>query len=316
MNKIQKDYLNIVHDTIDEQINQLHVWKSKLDGSINDAINLILSCKGRVIVSGVGKSGLIGKKIVATFASTGTPSFFLHPTEAFHGDLGMVKPSDVLILISYSGETDEVNKLIPSLRSFGNKVIALTGGIDSTLAKNANVVLSIAIEKEVCPNNLAPTSSTLTTLALGDALAVALMEARKFKPEDFARYHPGGSLGRKLLSRVGHEMRDDNLPFVTASSSLAECLLHMTNTKTGVALVGSKNELLGIITDGDIRRALLSHDLNTSLIAKEIMTESPFCIDVDDYIFDAEKILRDKKIKTLVVKDKSNQVVGVFEPVL
>ena len=306
------NHLDIVNKTIDEQIKQLEFWKSTLNQNVNSAVDLILGCQGRVIVSGVGKSGLIGKKIVATFASTGTPSFFLHPTEAFHGDLGIVKPSDVIILISYSGETDEVNKLVPSLKEFGNKIIAITGDVSSSLAKNSDVILGIKIEKEVCPNNLAPTSSTLINLALGDALAVALMEARNFKPEDFARFHPGGSLGRKLLTKVKHEMRSSELPFVSLNSSLADCLLKMTTSKTGVALVGSSKCLLGIITDGDIRRALLDHDLNTKLIAKEIMTLNPFSISGEEYIFKAEEVLIERKIKTLVVKN-DEEIIGIFE---
>lgn len=248
-------YLKVVEDVVDSQVKVLSQWKTLLTSNIDDAVEMILNCQGRVIISGVGKSGLIGQKIVATFASTGTPSFYLHPTEAFHGDLGMLRPIDLLILISYSGETDEVNKLIPSLKAFGNKIIAITGSEDSTLAKHADVFLNINVTREICPNNLAPTSSTLVTLALGDALAVALMKARDFKAEDFAKFHPGGSLGRKLLCKVEDVMTSSNLPFVNKDASLSDCLLAMTASKTGVALVGAACALEGVITDGDIRRA-------------------------------------------------------------
>lgn len=198
----------------------MHVCQlaARLDDEFQRAVELILGCKGRAAVCGMGKSRLIGQKMVATFASTGTPSLFLHPAEAFHGDLGMLKPSDVLILISYSGETEEVVKLIPSLKSFGNKIIAMTGNGQSTLARHADIWLDISVEREVCPNNLAPTTSTLATMAMGDALAVALIAALDFKPMDFARYHPGGSLGRKLLTRVSDVMHT-NIPKVARTTS-------------------------------------------------------------------------------------------------
>ncbi|OYQ87370.1 KpsF/GutQ family sugar-phosphate isomerase [Wohlfahrtiimonas chitiniclastica] len=306
-------HLQIVEDVVGEQIEILKKWKASLNGEIDQAVEMILSCEGRVIISGVGKSGLIGQKIVATFASTGTPSFYLHPTEAFHGDLGMLKPVDVVILISYSGETDEVNKLIPSLKSFGNQIIAITGKEDSTLAKHADVFLNIGVEREICPNNLAPTSSTLVTLALGDALAVALMKARDFKPEDFAKFHPGGSLGRKLLCKVGDCMNAENLPFVSTDATLADCLLAMTASKSGVALVGDPKKLQGIITDGDIRRALVANQLNTEIKAQNIMTKAPHQVLDSEYLVKAEAQLKENKIHTLVVKNSQGHVVGLFE---
>lgn len=306
-------HLQIVEDVVGEQIEILKKWKSSLNGEIDQAVEMILACEGRVIISGVGKSGLIGQKIVATLASTGTPSFYLHPTEAFHGDLGMLKPVDVLILISYSGETDEVNKLIPSLKSFGNQIIAITGKEDSTLAKHANVFLNIGVEREICPNNLAPTSSTLVTLALGDALAVALMKARDFKPEDFAKFHPGGSLGRKLLCKVSDCMIDENLPFVESTATLADCLFAMTTFKSGIALVGDHANLQGVITDGDVRRALVAHELNIEIQAHTIMTKAPHEVLDSEYLVKAEAKLKENKIHTLVVKNSQGSVVGLFE---
>lgn len=309
------DSLKVVVDAVTDQVNILKKWQTKVvdNHNISKAVDLIINCEGRTIISGVGKSGLIGKKIVATFASTGTPSFFLHPTEAFHGDLGMIKPSDVLILISYSGETDEVNKLIPSLKNFGNKIIGITGNADSTLAKHSDIFLDIGVEREICPNNLAPTSSTLITLALGDALAVALMKVRDFKPEDFAKFHPGGSLGRKLLSRVSDYMVSDDLPFVAEDTTLAACLLKMTATKSGVAFVGSAAKLQGIITDGDIRRALVANNMDINVEAKVIMTIKPLEVLDNEYLVKAEKLLKENRVRTLVVKNSVGMVVGIFE---
>lgn len=309
------DSVKIVADAVTDQVNILKKWQEKVinNHNIATAVELIINCNGRTIISGVGKSGLIGKKIVATFASTGTPSFFLHPTEAFHGDLGMIKPSDVLILISYSGETDEVNKLIPSLKNFGNKIIGITGNAESTLAKHCDVFLDIGVEREICPNNLAPTSSTLITLALGDALAVALMHQRDFKPEDFAKFHPGGSLGRKLLSKVSDYMISEDLPFVTEETTLASCLLKMTSTKSGVAFVGSAENLQGIITDGDIRRALVANNMNIDVTAKSIMTLKPLEVLDTEYLVKAENLLQENKVRTLVVKNSKGNVVGLFE---
>ena len=207
------NHLSSANETLKLYTQAIERLHQRLSESFNYAVEMILNCQGRVVVAGIGKSGLVGKKMVATFASTGTPSFFLHPTEAFHGDLGMLKPIDVVILISYSGETDDVNKLIPSLKNFGNQIIAMTGNPTSTLGSHADIVLDISIEREACPNNLAPTTSSLVTMALGDALAIALIKARDFKSEDVARFHPGGSLGRKLLCRV-RDVMQKKLPII------------------------------------------------------------------------------------------------------
>lgn len=307
------DYIKVAHDTLDIEINALQQLKERLDESFNEIVQAILHCEGRLVIGGIGKSGLIGRKMVATFASTGTPSLFLHPTEAFHGDLGMLKEDDIVLLISYSGETDDVNKLIPSLRSFGNKIIAMTSNPDSTLAKHSDYWLNIQVEREACPNNLAPTTSALLTLALADALTVALIKARNFKAADFARFHPGGSLGRRLLSRVRDVMHKDNLPLISAESSFANCLEVMTNSRLGVAIIVKDEELQGIITDGDIRRAFTAQGAKClRLQAKDIMTTSPKTVEADSYLNDAEEFMRSHKIHSLLVLE-DNKLVGLLE---
>ncbi len=306
------DYLKIAKDTLSIEKNALTRLSDNLNTNFNEVIKLILHCNGRLVVAGIGKSGLIGKKMVATFASTGTPSFFLHPTEAFHGDLGMLKPIDIVMLISNSGETDDVNKLIPSLKNFGNKIIALTGNPNSTLARYADYILDISVEREACPNNLAPTTSALVTLALGDALAVALIKARNFCPLDFAKFHPGGSLGRRLLCRVKDQMQTQ-LPITSPMSSFTDCLSVMNEGRMGVALVMQEGQLLGIITDGDLRRALTAKGAEIlNQTARDFMTTKPKTIEADAYLAQAEDFMKQNKIHSLVVVDKS-KVVGLVE---
>lgn len=284
-----------------------------LSDNFNQAVEMILHCEGRVVVAGIGKSGLVGKKMVATFASTGTPSFFLHPTEAFHGDLGMLKPIDVVILISYSGETDDVNKLIPSLKNFGNKIIAMTGNPKSTLGRHADIALDISIEREACPNNLAPTTSSLITMALGDALAIALIKARDFKAEDFARFHPGGSLGRKLLCRV-RDVMQRKLPITHLSASFSDCLHVMNEGRMGVAIVMQQDELQGIITDGDIRRTLAKFGADSlNKTAEEIMTRNPKTILDSTFLAHAEEFMKEKHIHSLIAVTEEGKVSGIVE---
>lgn len=284
-----------------------------LSDNFNQAVEMILHCEGRVVVAGIGKSGLVGKKMVATFASTGTPSFFLHPTEAFHGDLGMLKPIDVVILISYSGETDDVNKLIPSLKNFGNKIIAMTGNPQSTLGRHADITLDISIEREACPNNLAPTTSSLITMALGDALAIALIKARDFKAEDFARFHPGGSLGRKLLCRV-RDVMQRKLPTTHPSASFSDCLHVMNEGRMGVAIVMQQDELQGIITDGDIRRTLAKFGADSlNKTAEEIMTRNPKTILDSAFLAHAEEFMKEKHIHSLIAVTEDGKVSGIVE---
>ena len=307
------NYLQIARETLSVESQALTQLSQRLDDEFSQVVDLILACEGRLVIGGIGKSGLIGKKMVATFASTGTPSFFLHPTEAFHGDLGMLKPIDIVMLISYSGETDDVNKLIPSLKNFGNKIIALTSNKNSTLARHADYDLDITVAREVCPNNLAPTSSALVTLALGDALAVSLITARHFQPADFAKFHPGGSLGRRLLCKVKDQMQT-RLPITTPDTNFTDCLTIMNEGRMGVALVMENQQLKGIITDGDVRRALTANGADTlNKTAKELMTSSPKTIHENEFLAKAEDLMKEKKIHSLVVVNDENNVVGLVE---
>ncbi|MFJ7884030.1 SIS domain-containing protein [Pseudomonas sp. NPDC096917] len=306
------NHLAIAKEALIAQAQAVTQMADRLNGEFQSAVELLLGCQGRTVVCGMGKSGLIGQKMVATFASTGTPSFFLHPAEAFHGDLGMLKPIDVLILISYSGETEELIKLIPSLKSFGNKIIAMTGNGKSTLAKHADIWLDISVEREVCPNNLAPTTSTLATMAMGDALAVAIIEAIQFKPMDFARYHPGGSLGRKLLTRVSDVMHSP-APIVSPATSFHDCLLVMTQSRMGLTVVMDQGVLVGIVTDGDLRRALLQNQGVIGSTVDQFMTRNPHTIREESQLCEAETYMIDNKIRALAVTNHANDVVGVVE---
>lgn len=286
---------------------------NRLDAGFEKAVEIILATRGRVIVAGMGKSGIIGQKIAATLASTGTPSFFVHPGEAFHGDLGMIKPIDVMLLISNSGETEEVVRLLPFMQHQENRIIAMTGKGNSTLARNADVVLDVFVEREACNNNLAPTSSTTATLVMGDALAVALSEKRNFRPEDFARFHPGGSLGRKLLTRVADIMRKDNLPACPPQANFRAIVNEIGAGRLGLTLVMEGDHLHGIITDGDVRRAFDRFDDITAVTAEMIMTRAPKTVRDDKRFAEAEQEMLDKKINSLVVTGEDGKVVGVLQ---
>jgi len=298
-----------------DQAHALQLISQRLGAPFEQAVDMMFNTRGRVIVSGMGKSGIIGSKIAATLASTGTSSFFVHPGEAYHGDLGMFKGIDTAILISYSGETEEVIRLIPSLRHFGTPIIAIVGRPDSTLGKNADVVLDVSVPREVCPNNLAPTTSTTATLVMGDALAVALIEKRDFKPNDFARFHPGGSLGKRLLTRVKDVMQS-NPPWVASTAPLTEVISRMTEGGMGMALVSQAQApgvLAGVITDGDLRRALVAKKDVYSLCASEVMSHSPKTIGVDEMFVDAEARMLELNITALVVVDANQTAVGVLK---
>jgi len=303
---------DIAKRVFDVEIESLQQVARLLDDTFTSAVEAILSNTGKVIVIGVGKSGLIGKKIAATFSSTGTPSLFLHPGDAFHGDLGIISSDDAVIMISYSGETDEVLKLIPFLKWNKNLVISLTGNIDSTVAKNSDYHLNIKIMREACPLALAPTSSTTAALVMGDALAIALMESRNFQEEDFARFHPGGSLGRKLLTRVKDLMRSDNLPFIGCDAPFTDVLLRMSEGKLGMVMVGNPGQLEGIITDGDLRRALLKNQDISKLSVADMMTVNPIMVSEYEFVSQIEPLMMEKKITNVLVGE-GRKVTGVYQ---
>ncbi|MBI1221682.1 MAG: KpsF/GutQ family sugar-phosphate isomerase [Bacteroidetes bacterium] len=286
---------------------------SKLDDDFKNSVKSILNMKGKLIVIGMGKSGHIGQKIAATLASTGTPSFFVHPAEAFHGDLGMIGKEDRVLLISYSGETDEILRIIPYLKWNGNQILAMSGNAHSTLAKESNFNLDIGVSLEACPLELAPTSSTTATLAMGDALAVALMEARDFQPEDFARFHPGGSLGRRLLHKVKDYMRSENLPYLSESATGHDLVLKLSEGRLGLVLVtDNSGKFLGIITDGDLRRAMNEVENLRDLSVKALCNHQPMMVPKDTPIHEAEQIMLEKKILSVLVED-NGEVCGVCQ---
>lgn len=305
--------IEIAKEVIRTEIDGLIFMSNHIDDEFTSAIDTIVNTNGRVIICGMGKSGIIGKKIAASFASTGTPSFFMHPGEAFHGDLGMVKPEDIFIAISNSGETDEVLKLLPFLRDNNNFLIAITGNNKSTLAGNAQCHLNVSVPKEACHLQLAPTASTTATLVMGDALTVALMEKRNFQAEHFARFHPGGSLGRRLLSKVKDEMISNDLPIVNPHELLISVISNISEYKLGFTLVIDNEDNISIITDGDLRRAIEKHGKNSfDLKASDIANVNPLSISLDSNIHQAYELMDEKKVSTLIVKDKG-KLVGIIK---
>lgn len=284
----------------------------KLNADFEKSIELILRTKGRLVVSGMGKSGHIGAKIAATLASTGTPSFFMHPAEALHGDLGMLTNDDTLLAISNSGESEEILKIIPAIKKRGIKLIAMSGNLNSTLAKQADFVLDISVQKEACPLQLAPMSSTTATLAMGDAIAACLMKERNFKPENFALFHPGGSLGKKLLTKVSDVMVN-TLPKVAEDTGFKELIDVMTSGKLGLCLVMNGEKLVGVITDGDLRRVLKASDKPSfDFIASQIMSKNPKVISADAMATQAEELMIKHKIKELPVA-RAGKIVGIVQ---
>jgi len=288
-------------------------FENMLGDEFSKAVKLMSKSSAHIIICGMGKSGLVGRKISSTLASTGTPSIFLHPSEAIHGDLGKVQRKSIILLISYSGETGEIIALIPALKRLEVTIIALTGVKESTLASKSDIILDTSVDREACPLNLAPTTSSMITMVLGDALAVSLMEVKNFKQEDFALTHPGGSLGKRLLSSVKDEMKQNNLPFVEKQSTVQEVLVKMTEGRLGLALVGSKEKLHGVITDGDIRRALIDNNQFSQLKAIDLMNKNPLTAFESDNLQVAEKRMREAKVQCLVVKNNINEVVGVIQ---
>jgi arabinose-5-phosphate isomerase len=293
--------LAIAKKTILSESNSISKLAELLTNDFVTSTNIIYNSKGRLIVTGIGKSAIIAQKIVASMNSTGTPSMFLHASEAIHGDLGMVQPEDVVICISKSGNSPEIKVLVPILKRFGNTLIAITGNTTSFLAKGSDYVLDTTIDAEACPNNLAPTNSTTAQLVMGDALTVCLMELRNFKSEDFAKYHPGGALGKKLLLRVGDMLDQTHRPSVSPDSNIKQVIFEISEKRLGVTAVIENNNVIGIITDGDIRRMLNDNDTFTHLTAKDIMTKNPKMIQLTDMVVDAFNILEDFSITQLVV---------------
>jgi arabinose-5-phosphate isomerase len=287
--------------------------KTQIGPEATAAVDAILSMTGRLVVSGMGKSGHIARKLAATFASTGTPAYFVHPAEAQHGDLGMIQPEDVVLAISYSGETDELCAIAPHVKRIGALLIALTGKPQSSLAKLADLHLCVAVPEEACPHNLAPTASTTATLAMGDALAIATLERRGFGPEDFARSHPGGALGRRLLIHVGDIMRTESaLPVVQQEATLGAALLEMSQKRMGMTLVASGETLVGIFTDGDLRRALQRGGLHEQIPVQSVMTPSPRTISPEVLASEAAHVMDAHRLNHLPVVTQGQRVVGAI----
>ncbi|WP_313063737.1 KpsF/GutQ family sugar-phosphate isomerase [Atlantibacter hermannii] len=308
---VDSPLIESVQRTLSEQGQALTALSQQLDArQYAVALKMMLECKGHVILSGMGKSGHVGRKMSATMASTGTPSFFIHPAEAFHGDLGMITPYDLLILISASGETDEILKLIPSLKNFGNRIVAITNNGQSTLAKHADAVLELHMASEACPNNLAPTTSSTLTMAIGDALAIALMEKRHFRSDDFARYHPGGSLGRRLLTRVSDVM-SDQVPTIDASADFKQVIQAISGGCQGMVAVTEQNCLVGIITDGDLRRFMEKTENFLQTTAVSMMTRQPLTISPAMMVAEAEAIMQKRRVSSLLVTENDN-IVGLL----
>lgn len=315
MSSIDKQMvLEVARQAIHTETLALQRLERSLDDSFVAAVETILACGGKVIVTGMGKSGLIGRKIAATLASTGTPSFFLHPGEAFHGDLGMISREDVVLALSYSGETDEILKIVPFIHENGNRLIAMTGSSDSSLAKNADVHLDVSVRAEACILHLAPTSSTTAQIAMGDALAVALMKLRDFTSVDFARLHPGGSLGRRLLMKVGNIMRSTNLPVVSVDCSAKDMIHAVSKGGLGLIVICDGERIEGIVTDGDIRRAMERKGKDFfDIKAIDIATRNPKSIGRNAKLIEAEKLMTHNKVNSLLVTDDDGRLVGVIQ---
>jgi arabinose-5-phosphate isomerase len=306
--------LKLAARTLDIEAAALAGVKARLGPPFAQAVQAMLACRGRVVVMGMGKSGHVGRKIAATLASTGTPAMFVHPAEASHGDLGMVTPHDVVLAISNSGESDELNVIVPLLHRQGVTLVAMTGRDDSTLARHASIVLSSAVEQEACPLNLAPTASTTAQIALGDALAVALLDARGFKEDDFARSHPGGALGRRLLVHVGDLMRTgDALPRVRPDTSFGDLLHEMSRKGLGfAAVVDDDDRVQGIFTDGDLRRLIEKGDDLRGLLAGEVMHARPRTVGADALAVDAAALMEQHRITSVLVVDGDGRLVGAL----
>ncbi|MDX3958940.1 KpsF/GutQ family sugar-phosphate isomerase [Aliarcobacter skirrowii] len=308
------NYKEIVKDVLLTEAKELELASNSIFFEIEEIVELIVKSKGKLIVTGVGKSGLVGAKIAATLASTGTSSFFLHPTEAMHGDLGMIGKEDIVLGISYSGESEELIQILPHLKRFNIPLIAMAKNPNSTLAKYADYFINIAVTKEACPLDTAPTSSTTLTMAMGDALAVCLMKRRDFKKEDFASFHPGGSLGKKLFVKVNDLLRKDNLPIVSRETILKDAIITMSEGRLGSVIIVDKDEkVVGLLSDGDLRRALMKSDFSIDCTVETIATMNPKTFENENLLAsDALQIIENYKIQQLIITDKNKKLLGVL----
>lgn len=310
-----KEILEWARDVLDIEIDALNDIKTRLGDKFIHALNILFKCKGKIVVTGMGKAGIIGKKFSATLSSTGSSSFWLHPAEAVHGDLGRIEPADIVVILSYSGETDEIRNLIPFVKKIGSKIVAITGNTNSTLARYSDAVIDVRVEKEACPLGLAPTTSTTTMLAICDAISVCLQKMKGFKEKDFAFFHPRGSLGRKLLLKVEDIMRKGKFnPVVDENMLVRNVLLKITTAHAGAAsVINRRGKLVGIFTDGDLRRHIDKQDNILDKRVKEVMTVSPIVVRKDDLASTALKVLEEKKIDEVPVVDDKGRPVGMLD---
>lgn len=310
MSEIRQYAIQALRDESEALLNLI----PQIDEQFDQVVELIYQCTGHVVVTGVGKSGHIAAKVAATLASTGTPAFYINPLDAMHGDLGMIMPNDVMLLISNSGNTDEMLRLMAPLEERHIQMVAMTGSADSLMAKHANYHILVSVDKEACPLNLAPTSSTTAAMAMGDALAIALMQVRHFEQDDFAKFHPGGSIGRKLITRVRDVMYTENFPIVAPDMRLSDALIDISRGKLGLGVVMQNDQVIGIITDGDIRRAVQGARENfVNLSVAEAMTRNPKTIGPDAKLTEIQRIFRTHLIHSLLVLDKDKHLVGIVD---
>lgn len=308
----KKQILDIIRHTITCERDAVDKLLDHVSDDLVEIVHRILHCKGRVIITGIGKSANIGTKIVSTLNSTGTPAIFMHAADAIHGDLGNIQPHDIVMCISKSGQTPEIKVLIPLIKNFGNLLIGMVGNKDSFLAQESDFIIDCTVEQEACPNNLAPTASTTAQLVMGDALAVALLECRGFTPSDFAKYHPGGSLGKQLYLRVKDLSCQNEKPLVKPDDSIKSVIIEISSKRLGVAAVVDNDQLVGVITDGDLRRMLLKNLSIDNTLAKDIMTVNPKCVHEDDMAIKALNLMRQNNITQAIVLNNQNRYAGVI----
>lgn len=309
-----ESWIDIARQCLNDEADAVRGLEDKLDENFDRAVRIILDCRGKVIVTGVGKSGQIGAKVAATLSSTGTPSFFVNPLDVFHGDLGVITPDDVVLAISNSGETDELLRFLPYLKERNIPVISITGNPASKLAQNSAAHLNAAVAREACPLGLAPTCSTTAALAMGDALACALIKARDFKATDFAHFHPGGSLGKRLLTQARDVMRTDDLPVIPPTMKLGDAVIHISDGRLGLCVAVQDGVIAGIITDGDVRRAIqASKDSFFQRTVADIMTRNPKCVTPETKVTEIERILNENKIHSVLVTDEDGRLLGIVD---